>query len=261
MSHFKINKKALMGAALLATAPTVKADGTGGGSTEGSKSQRGVNHLTLEEAPLENITLCVPGKSMAGLTGDFQYLPDRVAVVIPPFETNYVKLTFVVSHMTAVDYDRVLFLAYSQQLSPSEQIATPKSINKLELDISSLEIVGIYNVSSFGMEAQPATRIGTGNPAPRAKWEFDINLDTTEIPTIMNSGNDTIYMQAALLRKSDFEAGQFDGMILSELDTIQFVPNECPDTMVAEEGKPPVRVVEMCADKEGRFGSCNSTGK
>lgn len=51
MSHFKMNKKALMGAALLASASTVKADGTVGSSTEGSKSDRGINHLTLEEAP------------------------------------------------------------------------------------------------------------------------------------------------------------------------------------------------------------------
>ncbi len=43
MSHFKINKKALIGAALLATAPTVKADGTVRSSTEGSKSKRGIN--------------------------------------------------------------------------------------------------------------------------------------------------------------------------------------------------------------------------
>ncbi|RKZ37620.1 MAG: hypothetical protein DRQ49_15655 [Gammaproteobacteria bacterium] len=257
-----MNKKALMGAALLASAPTVKAAGTGGGSTEGSKSQRGINHLTLEEAPLENITVCVPGKSMAGLTGDFQYLPDRVAVVINPFETNFVKLTFVVSHMTSMSYERILLLAYSQDLSPSPQIPTPKSINKLGLNLTNAEIVGTYNVSSFGMDAQESTRIGAGNPAPRVKWEFDINLDTTEIPTMMNSGTDTIYMQAALLRKSDFEASKYDGMILSEVDTIQFVPNECPDTMVVEEGKPPVRVTEICADKEGRFGGCSSgTGK
>jgi hypothetical protein len=80
MSQFK-HKKALMGAALLATAPAaVKA--SGGGSTEGSKSQRGVNHLTLEEAPLENITICVPGKSATDITGDFRFLPDKIAVVI-----------------------------------------------------------------------------------------------------------------------------------------------------------------------------------
>jgi hypothetical protein len=258
MSHFKINKKALMGAALLATAPTVKAQGTGGGSTEGSKSQRGINHLTLEEAPLENITLCIPGKSMAGLTGNFKYLPDKVAVVINNWDTSFVKMTFIVSHMTAMDYDRQLILAYSQDLSPSPQIPTPKSENKLGLNLTNAEIVGIYDVSSFGMKAQPGTRIGRGNPAPRVKWEFDINLDTAIIPTMVRGSNDNlIYMQAALIKKSDYDAGKFDGMILSEVDTIQFV-EKCPKVMVVEEGKPPVRITEMCADKEGNFGACNS---
>ncbi|MCK5719071.1 MAG: hypothetical protein KAH84_03870 [Thiomargarita sp.] len=250
----QLMKKNLMGAALLATAPIVKA---AGGISEGGKSQRGVNHLTLEEAPLENITLCVPGKSMTGLTGDFRYLPDRVAIVIAPFETNYVKLTFIVSHINALDDDHILFLTYSQQTSPSPQIPTPRSINKLKLDLNTLEIIGIYNVSAFGMEAQSETRIGSGNPAPRVKWEFDINLDTSEIPTMMNGGTDTIYMQAALIKKTDFEAGKMDSMILSEMDTIQFVPNECPDMMVVEEGGSPVRVSEMCASADGSFGICN----
>ncbi len=243
MSQFK-HKKALMGAALLATAPAaVKA--SGGGSTEGSKSQRGVNHLTLEEAPLENITICVPGKSATGMTGDFRFLPDKVAVVIDPFEKNYVKMTFVVSHMTASPKNRKLILAYSPQLSPSPQIPTPKSINKLELDLSAAEILGIYNVSDFGMEAQPETRIGAGNPAPRVKWEFDINLDNSTVPVMMNSGKDTIYVQAALLNSDDWESGEFDNMILSEVDTIQFVPNECPEKM---DGK---RVTEFNLDEQG----------
>jgi hypothetical protein len=260
MSHLKINKKALVGAALLATAPTVKA--AGGGSTEGSKSQRGINHLTLEEAPLENITLCVPGKSMTGLTGNFKYLPNKVAVVINNWETNHVKMTFVVSHMTAMDHDRLLFLVYSQKLSPSPQIPTPKSINKLKLDINSLEILGIYNVSAFGMKAQPQTRIGQGNPAARVKWEFDINLDTGTIPKMGNSSDNIIYVQAGLIKKEDYEKNKLDGMILSELDTIQFV-EKCPELMFVEEkeGEPPAerRVTPMCADKDGNFSSCSGS--
>ncbi len=260
MSHFKIKKKALVGAALLATAPTVKAAGTGGGSTEGSKSQRGINHLTLEEAPLENITLCVPGKSMTGLTGNFRYLPDKVAIVVNNWKGNYVKMTFVVSHMTAMPYDRMLFLVYSQKLSPSPQIPTPRSINKLKLDINSAEIIGIYNVSAFGMEAQNSTRIGQGNPAPRIKWEFDINLDTGEVPKMVSSSNNMIYVQAALIKKADYEKGIWDSMILSELDTIEFV-EKCPDIMLVEENGKPVerRVSEMCADKDGNFGSCSGS--
>ncbi|HDN25697.1 MAG TPA: hypothetical protein ENG03_01105 [Thioploca sp.] len=235
MSNIKLtNKKNIMGAALLATAPTVKAADpclSGQGVATGCKSQRGINHLTLEEAPLENIILCVPGKSTAGLTGDFRFLPDKLAVVIPPFEKNFVKMTFIVSHMTSSDDKRILFLLYSPKTSPSPQINTPRSLEKLGLDLSAAEIVGVYDVPPFGMEKQTSTRIGVGNPAARVKWEFDINLDTSEIPTMMNSGKDTIYVQAGLIKRSDFEKQNFDGMILSEMDTIQFVPNKCPDLM------------------------------
>ena len=133
---------------------------------------------------------------------------------------------------------------------------------KFELDLESFEIIGIYDVSSFGMKAQPETRIWVDNPTPRIKWEFDVKLDIIETLTMMNSGNNTIYVQAALISKSDFEAEKWENMILSEVDTIQFVEDACPDTMVVEEGKPPVRVTEICADKEGRFGGCSSgTGK
>jgi hypothetical protein len=238
MSHFNNKKqKLLIGATLLAIAPTVK----GQGSTEGSKSQRGVNHLTLEEAPFENVTLCIPAKSQTSLTEDFRFLPNKVAVVVPPFETNFVKMTFIVSHVNAGDDDQVLLLAYSQKLLPSPPQLTPKSLNKLLLDLDTVEILGIYDVRAFGREQQPETRVGMGNPSPRIKWEFDINLDTTKIPTMMNSGNDTIYVQAALLKRAHWEAGRLDNMILSEVDTITFIPYECPETMVFEEGESPQR--------------------
>jgi len=232
------NKKLLVGAALLAMAPTVK----GQGSTEGSKSQRGVNHLTLDEAPFENVTLCVESKSEVAFSGDFRLLPDKVAIVIPPFDTNVVKMTFVVSHINADVDDQILVLAYSQRLLPSPPMPTPKSLNKLQLDLDRMEVVGIYDVSAFGLESQPETRIGKGNPSPRVKWEFDINLDTTEIPTMMDNGQGTIYAQAALLKRADWDAGKFDNMILSEVDTLIFVPNECPKTLVMEPGQPPVSV-------------------
>ena len=235
MSTLKLtNKKNLMGAAALLAAPTVKAADpcfSGQGVAAGCKSQRGTNHLTLEEAPLENIILCVPGKSATGLTGDFRFLPDKLAVVIPPFDKNFVKMTFVVSHMTSSDDERVLFLVYSPKTSPSPPIDTPRSLEKLQLDLSAMEIVGFYQVPPFGMEPQTSTRIGVGNPAARVKWEFDINLDTSVIPTMMNSGESIIYVQAALMKRSDYDAGKFGEMILSEMDTIEFVPNECPKLM------------------------------
>jgi hypothetical protein len=240
MSKKLINKKTLLGAALLASAPALK--GSGGGITEGGKSQRGVNHLTLEEVPgffkpeeeqelidklNSKIKICVPNN--IGKTGEFHFLPNTIAVVMPPFETNVVRMTFVVSHMVAGNIDKVLLLAYSQQLAPSEQIPTPKSLKKLKLDLSSAEVVGYYNIPAIKTKPQNETRIGAADPAPRSKIEFDINLSPQNISTMMNSGTNTIYVQAALLPKADFESGKWDRMILSEMDTIQFMANECPE--------------------------------
>ncbi|HAI67937.1 MAG TPA: hypothetical protein DCM38_00700, partial [Gammaproteobacteria bacterium] len=72
-----------------------------------------------------------------------------------------------------------------------------------------------------------------------------INLTTSEVPTMMISGDDTIYVQAALLPNDDWESGRFDNMILSEVDTIQFLENECPDTIDGE------RVSEFNLDEQG----------
>ncbi len=244
------NKKTLLGAALLASAPALKA--SGGGITEGGKSQRGVNHLTLEEVPgffkpeeekelidklNSKIKICVPNDM--GKTGEFHFLPDTIVVVMPPFETNVVRMTFVVSHMVAGNTDKVLLLVYSQQLSPSEQIPTPKSLKKLKLDVSSIEIVGLYNIPALKTTAQNDTRIGAADPAPRSKIEFDINLSPQNISTMMNSGTSTIYVQAALLPKVDFESGKWDRMILSEMDTIQFMANECPEDHIVYDPSQP----------------------
>lgn len=250
MAYSKWINKKVLSAALLVTAPTVKASGgkvsNGSGVSEGGKSQRGVNHLTLEEAPgflkkeeretlldklNKKIEICVPNGSTSK-TGDYHFLSDNIVVVMPPFETNVVRMTFLVSHIVADEKDRILFLAYSQKRTPSPPIPSPRSLNKLELDFDTLELVGIYNIPALRLEPQASTRIGAADPAPRAKIEFDINLSPQEISTMMNSGNDTIYVQAALVPKSDFVQQKWDGMVLSELDTIRFVPNECPEGYV-----------------------------
>jgi hypothetical protein len=48
----------------------------------------------------------------------------------------------------------------------------------------------------------------------------------------MMEKRESIYLQAALLPRSDFEAGNFEqNMILSEVDVISFVKSECPEGM------------------------------
>ncbi|MCP4701891.1 MAG: hypothetical protein GY862_34285 [Gammaproteobacteria bacterium] len=221
-----MNKKTLMSAALLAGVQTT-AKAAGGGVSEGGKEQLGVNMLTLEEVPLDNVKFCVPADSAK--TGDFHVMPDGVSVVIAPFESSSLKMSFIVSDIVPSDQDKALILIYSQRLSPSPPILTPLSKIKLGLDLSTLEVAGIYNIPAQTMEAQPETRIGQANPSPRSKLGFDINLDMLKIPALMNNGQETIYAQAALLPRADFDIGSFGNMILSEVDTIRFVQNECPE--------------------------------
>jgi hypothetical protein len=252
MSHLK---NTLISATLLATAPTVKGYcGIETESSETSKSQRRINHLTLEEVPLENLTLCVPGKTTTALTGDFRFLPNKLSVVIEPLVEN-VKLAFIVSQITACDKKRKLILIYSTQLaSPSPQILTPKSINKLELDLEFSEIMGIYNIPEFGLETQPKISMITGEQTSNIKWAFNIPLDNLEILKMMRSGYDRIYVQAALLESEAYESGKFDQMILSEVDTIHFVLNKCPMVMDDQ------RVTEFKIDEKGLIKSDEESG-
>jgi len=260
MSKSKFIKKPLMSAAFLASASTAKAS-DGGGVTEGGKSQLGVNHLTLEEIPSENIKICVPEEmsKIAG-NGEFHFMPDSVSVVIPPFETNTVKMSFVVSQMVSHEEDHVLILVYSQQKSPSPQIATPLSRKKFELDLNTLEVVGVYNIPALNVEAQNPTRVGLSNPTPRSKVEFDLNLNTSSISTLMSAGVNDIYLQAALLRQSDYASGIFENMILSEVDTLHFEANECPEDHIVfgaenESGGKSLVGIENHGKSDGSGGS------
>jgi hypothetical protein len=90
-----------------------------------------------------------------------------------------------------------------------------------------MEILAIYALPKQAMLAQPATRLGAANPAPHSEVSFYVNLDTKVLPTFMRD-KEKAYLQAALVKKSDFEAGVYDMAILSELDTIGFAEMDCP---------------------------------
>ena len=213
MSYKWINKKTLIGAALLATAPTVKAGdnsktSSGSGLSEGGKSQRGVNHLTLEEAPgflrkdetetldrlNRQIKICVPSSTVSK-TGEYHFLPDSIVVAVDPFETNVIRMTFLVSHIVAGNQDRVLVLGYSEKRTPTPPFPTPFSKKKLELDIDTFQMLGLYNVPALPQTGQGETPIGQASAEPRAKIEFDVKLSPQKISSMMNTTNDTIYVQ------------------------------------------------------------------
>ena len=215
----------------VATIPALFAlKGSSGGDSSGSKLQLGINYLKLQEEPVQNTSFCAPPNlyavNPACMTEKF---PENERwITINPFQNAATMILFSVMDIQHDNTDRVIILVYSTQTTPSPAILTPLSKIKLGLDLNFIEIVGLYNVPAQAMEAQQQTRIGLANPAPRNRFGFVINLDNQIVPNLMRNGNTTIYVQAALLRKSDFLAGNFDGMILSEVDTLHFVEGNCP---------------------------------
>jgi hypothetical protein len=56
-----------------------------------------------------------------------------------------------------------------------------------------------------------------------------VNFETKHLAKEVREGNDTIYLQAALLSKSDLQKKNYNNVILSPLETIQLTANKsCP---------------------------------
>ncbi len=224
----QIKKKTMQNAVastlLIATSPAW-AKGGGAGTSEGGKSQLGVNQLSLEEFPGRNATVCADPNANAGKGGS-NAIPNDLDIAVDPFKDNYIGVEFVVRDIIAHNTDYILYLVYSPQLSPTPQIPTPKSTNKLGVDLTSLEIVAVMDIPAQKLLAQSSTRLGAADPRPHSAVSFSFNFDTSTLPGFVRD-NAKIYFQAALLSKSNFNAGRFSEMILSEVDTVGFVPNNC----------------------------------
>jgi len=220
----KTIQNAVASTLLIATSPAW-AKGGGAGTSQGGKSQLGVNHLSLDEFPGRNATVCADPNDNAGKGGS-NAIPNDLNIAVDPFADNFIGVEFVVRDIIAHNTDYVLYLAYSTQLSPTPQIPTPRSTNSLDLDLSSSEIVAIMDIPAQSLLAQGSTRLGAADPRPHSAVSFSFNFDTSILPGFVRD-NAKVYFQAALLSKSNFNAGRFSEMILSEVDTIGFVANNC----------------------------------
>jgi hypothetical protein len=230
----KAVKKALMGAAILATTPVLaKGAGAGQGDAAGGKSQLGVNHLSLDQEPGRNATICASPESVSSKTGS-NLTPNDLNIAVDPFENAYIDVIFHVRDLLAHGQDHLLFLAYSSQTTPegSPNIPTPKSKNELRLNMSQAEILAVFQVPAQTMLTQAPTRLGMANPAPHSTVTFKVNLDTSVLPRFMDN-DEKAYLQAGLIPAAEYDEllnnNKADNMILSELDTIGFVKTKCPD--------------------------------
>jgi hypothetical protein len=210
-----VKLKAVVSAALLSTKSTVFAE----------NSQIGINHLSLDTSPGNNMTVCAEPSDIATKTGS-NITPNNLTIAVAPFNSSSIKLIFTV-HGILAQKESILFLSYSPQISPSPDIATPKSRNKLVLDASAMEILAMYNIPAQHILTCSSTRIGSINPSPHTAIKFSVNLNIRILPVLIENG-DKAYFQAALLTKANYDEGRYDTMILSELDTLRFVENECP---------------------------------
>ncbi len=230
-----IAKKVLAGAALLATSSPIWAKGGGGDVSEGGKSP-GINRLSLDVTPGYACMVCAEKNVFSGKT-DNNITPNTLSIAADYvdgsyyIDSSYIELVFSVRAFTSIHNDYILGVFYSPKLSPSPQIPTPRSINKLEIDLSAMEVLAIYEIPAQKMLARPPTRLGTANPEPHISVSFSVSLDTNKLPTFIHDG-EKAYLQAVLIEKSHLEAGQFNQMILSELDTLNFVMS-CPENSVS----------------------------
>jgi len=148
-------------------------------------------------------------------------------LAVSPVEGD-VSLTVTVREIFAQDKDHVLLLLYSPQISPSPQISTPNSQNKLALDLSGMGIIAIYNIPAQKMLFQSPTDLGVVNSTPHTAITFRVNLDQGVLPTLIEN-DEPVHFQAALMPKADFYSDKYDTTILSELDSLKFVEQECPE--------------------------------
>jgi hypothetical protein len=190
----------------------------------------GVDFLTLDEQPTENATVCMPvddpTKKFGGLGAD------NPSIVVNSSVKKSFKVRFIVSDMTAIDEDRVLFLVYSTKMSPSPQIITREEGPELGLELSEMEILGFYQIPALYARRQEPTKVGQAIAEPTSKITVEVNFNQSKLDDLIRRGKETIYVQAALLKLTEFQDGLYEEMILSEMDSLTFVPDECPDGTV-----------------------------
>lgn len=174
-----------------------------------------IGSVTLDQASEKKVQVCeVPKKVKPKRT---------LSVAFNPVKKQTVTVEFKMSKIPASKEKRVLALLYSRCLSNSPQLKTAQSKSNLRLDVRDIKPIGYYDV--------PAIQPAKGNRASDASSEMTVkvNFDTKHLAKTVHKGNDTIYLQAALLNKSEFQKGNYSNVVLSPLETIQLTASKsCP---------------------------------
>jgi len=176
----------------------------------------GINSITLESTRKKIKSCAVP----KGVTRQNDPKPQRIlSLAFNPKANHSAALKFDMSEISGSQEERVLILLYSPCLSNTPQIETPNSKQKLVLDKQNMQVMANYPV--------PAVTAVKGNLAT-TRMSFEVNINTGFLAHQVKAGDDTAYLQAALLPKADFEKQNYSNVQLSPLQAIQITPRKCP---------------------------------
>lgn len=183
------------------------------------KSALGVNQLALDITPTRNTSTCVNTESVQTKSSNHM-TPTNIVLSADP-AVSPLEVTLTVSDILPSNQNKILVLAYSLGLN---------SANLLD---KHLEILALYNVPAQNRLEEERTSLGTVAPIFRSKVSFSINLDAYAVAQpCFDTEPRAIYLQAALLPEADYNKGNLSNMTVSEVNTITFVPFECPENTV-----------------------------
>jgi len=186
----------------------------------------GIDYLALDEVPTKHVTVCESSKDEEKeFTGLFS---DKLWISFDAADRQTYRVSFVISEMVATDEDRVLFLVYSSRTSPSPFYPTTEEGPTLGLEMTEMEVLGMYNIPALYRGQSPDNKLGLAIPTPASKMTVNFNFDANKLNTMIRNGKETIHVQAALIKVSDLESEKFENMILSEMDSLTFISDDCP---------------------------------
>ncbi len=175
-----------------------------------------IEAVTLNRNSEAKIRKCTVPK---GVTREKRPKPDSIfSLSFDPKQRQKATLQFEMAELPSTKEERVLMLLYSRCLTSKPKIKTPLSKHKLALDTKDLEVMTTYNVPVGSTKGTQVT--------------FEVDLRTDPLKKQVNAGNDTFYFQVAMLKKSDFQKGNYGVAKLSPLQAIHATSAQyklCPE--------------------------------
>jgi len=187
------------------------------------KSQINIDTIVVDKEKSQ-VEICpAPEK-----TANIATVPNRILSLAFDSESKQpISIEFTMGYIPSTSEEQVLVLFQGRCLLNEPKIQTPKSLYKLALKLSDIEIIGAYNVPNMH-PIQHVTRVGRATTLS-TQMTFTVHLAPSKLGKEIEAGNRTFYIQAGLLNKQDFHTRKYENLILSPVEAAHFSVKECPD--------------------------------